>query len=114
MAVEPASGRRFRISTGNGMKPSWRQDGREVFYVTSQGDLMAAPVLAGPNVGPAVRLMRLCQDTAPPSLNPTGVSASTAFAVARDGQRVLAICQSVKAETSVTVELGWQSRLTQQ
>jgi dipeptidyl aminopeptidase/acylaminoacyl peptidase len=38
---------RVRVSTGGGYAPRWRGDGRELFYVTVEGQLMAAPVASG-------------------------------------------------------------------
>jgi len=36
-----------QISTGNGCVPFWRKDGRELFYLTRQGQVMSAAVKAG-------------------------------------------------------------------
>ena len=54
--------------------------------------------------------MRPCQTTTPPSAFRVGPAVKT-FATSGDGQRVLAICESVSGTTNVTVALGWQSRL---
>ena len=49
------SGRRQQVSTAGGLAPRWRKDGRELFYFTPGGTLMAVPLAAGPD-----------RDTAPP------------------------------------------------
>jgi eukaryotic-like serine/threonine-protein kinase len=46
-AFPSMSGKR-QISVAGGCAPIWRKDGRELFYVTLQGDLMAVPIKPGP------------------------------------------------------------------
>ncbi|MCA1660594.1 MAG: hypothetical protein LC642_08695, partial [Verrucomicrobiaceae bacterium] len=43
----PASGGRWRVSTDGGRQPRWRRDGRELFYITADGKLMAVDVKLG-------------------------------------------------------------------
>ncbi|HSE52448.1 MAG TPA: protein kinase [Gemmatimonadales bacterium] len=38
---------RWQVSTGGGISPRWRKDGKELFYVRPNGDLMAVPILPG-------------------------------------------------------------------
>jgi eukaryotic-like serine/threonine-protein kinase len=40
----PQPSGKWRVSTGGGEFPIWRRDGRELFYVASDGKLMAVPV----------------------------------------------------------------------
>jgi DNA-binding winged helix-turn-helix (wHTH) protein/Tol biopolymer transport system component len=40
----PATGVSYRVSTRGGWQPSWRRDGRELFYLATDGTLMAAAV----------------------------------------------------------------------
>jgi len=42
----PEQGERWRVSTDGGVGPSWSQDGRELYYVRAERDLMAVPVRA--------------------------------------------------------------------
>jgi Tol biopolymer transport system component len=105
-----AGGQRFKMSTQGGLHPSWRRDGRELFFATPQGDIMSVGVSPGPAFGPPVRLMRPCQTTTPASAFTVALWAKT-FATSGDGQRLLAICENVSGITNVTVALGWQSRL---
>jgi hypothetical protein len=39
----PGGEGRARVSSGGGSSPRWRGDGRELFYVTRSGQLMAVP-----------------------------------------------------------------------
>ena len=105
-----SGGQRFKISTQGGLIPSWRRDGQELFFATPQGDIMSVALSPGPAFGQPVRLMRPCEATTPPSAFRVGPAVKT-FDVSGDGQRMLAICESVSATTNVTVALGWQSRL---
>jgi Tol biopolymer transport system component len=41
------SGRRQQVSTGGGLAPRWRRDGRELFYFTPTGRLMSVALAAG-------------------------------------------------------------------
>ena len=59
-AAVPASSRdasakqadgRWQVSTGGGIHPVWRPDGREVFYLNPASEMMAAPIAAGAGGG---------------------------------------------------------------
>jgi eukaryotic-like serine/threonine-protein kinase len=43
----PASSGKWRISTGGGCQPRWRRDGRELFYIAADRNLMAVDVKLG-------------------------------------------------------------------
>jgi hypothetical protein len=40
----PEAGERWQASTGGAVWPTWRRDGRELFFFSLSGELMAAPV----------------------------------------------------------------------
>ena len=42
----PGPGGKRRISGGSGLLPLWRDDGKELFYVTSDGQLMVAEMIS--------------------------------------------------------------------
>jgi hypothetical protein len=83
----PQGDRKWRISTGGGLEPRWRADGRELFFLSPDGTLMAAEVSGDRdlNVG------------TPKALFQTGVRAKRGihdiwgqdYAPSRDGQRFL-------------------------
>src|SRR5205085_3905527 len=57
----PAPGERLQVSSGGGTQPRWRLDGRELFFVSPDGRLMAAPIAPRPgavDAGVAVPLFR--------------------------------------------------------
>ena len=44
---DPRSGRREPVSPDSGVQPLWSRDGRHLFYLTLEGDMMAVPVAPG-------------------------------------------------------------------
>jgi Tol biopolymer transport system component len=58
----PATGDKRQISTQGGSRPRWRRDGKELYYLSADGKLMAVPVKLGAGtleVGAAERLSDL-------------------------------------------------------
>jgi Tol biopolymer transport system component len=45
----PEAKGKWQISSGGGEQPRWRGDGKELFYLSSDGNVMAAPVSTGTN-----------------------------------------------------------------
>jgi len=43
----PATGAKWQISTTGGSQPTWRRDGKELFYVDPNHKLMGVPVKGG-------------------------------------------------------------------
>jgi Tol biopolymer transport system component len=73
----------WQISTDGGTKPRWRRDGRELFYVSSEGYVMAVPFAAGAATPPGTPV-RLFQIPERPE------TFETVFEdVTPDGQRIL-------------------------
>jgi Tol biopolymer transport system component len=105
--IEPYKrpGERMRVSPDGGGQPKWRGDGKELFYVTRAGFLMAVEVRASSDrleVGLPVRLFAGVQ----------GSGVSDTYAVTRDGQRFLAIVPtSSAARGKVHVVTNWTSLL---
>ena len=44
-AANPTGGR-WQVSTGGGIYPRWRPDGKELYYIGPDGEMMAAPITA--------------------------------------------------------------------
>jgi hypothetical protein len=97
-------GERVRVSPEGGCQPRWRGDGRELYYVTQQGQLLAVPVVETP---PAVEV------GLPRALFQIGVGnpVINEYAVTRDGQRFLAITPIEDSGWSVQVVLNWPTLL---
>ena len=98
----------WQVSTGGGDQPRWRGDGRELFYVSLNGQLMSAGVSAGgvfraeaPRSLFAVRIPR-----------PSMEADRNSYEVTPDGQRIL-VTQLVDdpAKAVITVVVNWAARL---
>jgi Tol biopolymer transport system component len=97
-------GERVRVSTAGGGQPRWRGDGRELFYVTPKGQLMAVEVEeADSRFEPAL----------PNELFNAGVSnpVEDGYSVTRDGQRFLVITPVQEGGWSLNVILNWPELL---
>jgi len=109
----PDPGGKWQISTTGGGQPRWRPDGKELFYISLDGKLMAATTAlsaAGQTV----------EAGAPQILFPTrivgwGLQSGTAkqqYAVSSDGQRFLmnVVPEDVGASSPITLVLNWNPR----
>ncbi len=102
----PGPGGKWRVSTQGGRDPAWRRDGRELYYLTPGGKMMA--VALEPGIPPRLSLPRVLFDT------PLGPNFPTRnrYVVTRDGQRFLFVAPQAEAQTQVTtVVLDWLGRL---
>jgi dipeptidyl aminopeptidase/acylaminoacyl peptidase/predicted Ser/Thr protein kinase len=92
----PPTERRWQVSTAGGVRPRWRADGREVFFVNLSGDLVAVDIQAGPSptIGAAHTLFHL--------------GAFEDWDAAPDGQRFLFV-QRIEDQylAPITVVLNW-------
>ena len=103
----PASGGgKWRVSIAGGCQPSWRRDGRELFYIAADRKLMAVDVKLG----------AIFEAGVPKTLFATRVLSLTDFrnhyAVSADGQRFL--INSTMEETSATpinIVVNWTAAL---
>ncbi len=103
----PAPGAKRAVSTGGGSEPQWRPDGRELFYLAADGNLMSVDVGAGNGL----ELSR------PRALFRTPVPISgemntrrNHYAASRDGQRFL-ISATTEPQNSITVLVNWVAGL---
>ncbi len=94
-AVE--AGGKWQISNAFGSEPHWRGDGRELYYHSRDGAIVAVEIAAHPafRAGP------------PKSL---GISASQSWDSAADGSRFLKLATK-EGPRSNTVVLNWQAGL---
>jgi hypothetical protein len=97
-------GERVRVSPAGGRQPRWRGDGRELFYLTPQGELVSVEVReAGGHLELGL----------PGELFHAGVSNPVLdeYAVTKDGQRFLVITPVEESGWSLNVVLNWPSLL---
>ena len=98
----PMTDEKWAISNGGGLQPLWSRDGKEIYYATLDGRLMAAPVSAGAtfSLGTPKPLFQTSL-----RLNNT----SRQYAASADGQRFLMVvpAQDVDSE-NFRVMLNWR------
>ena len=94
----PVPGSKLAVSSGGGISPRWRKDGRELFFQSSVGAVMAVKVDAA-SVGTPTELFR-----AP------GIQ--TEWSVTADGQRFFVAAPSRQSTREFTVVVNWQSTLS--
>jgi len=97
-----------RVSINGGVLPLWRGDGKEIFFVTPDGDLMAVDIKLGDrvSVGTPHKLFRF-------EARDGYEVARTGYDVARDGQRFLILSKS-EERNPITVVLNWWVELEKQ
>jgi serine/threonine protein kinase/Tol biopolymer transport system component len=99
---------KWQVSTSGGEQPRWRGDGKELFYMGSDGKMMAAPVTTGANFD-AGTPAALFQAGARPAISSND---TFDYDVSRDGQRFLIITQAKTGESQpISVIVNWSARL---
>ena len=104
----PARADRWQVSSGGAVNPMWRADGRELFYLSAEGDLMAATVQPGRSdfeiAAPRILFRTPIQRTAL-----SEVSGPRQIAAAPDGRRFLINVRGARSfEAPITVVLHWR------
>jgi Tol biopolymer transport system component len=102
-AAHVGAGQRISASTQGGRYPRWRGDGREIFWLSPSGEVMAAPVeVSGTimSIGSAHALFRFATD--PFILLPYDVNP--------DGSRFI-INTFADQDQRITLVVNWQAKL---
>ena len=93
-----------RISTAGGGSPSWRADGKELFYHAGDGKLMAVGLNVGRDTiepyAPRELFQLQLRSNAGPTYEPSG-----------DGQRFLVLSSPETAAQSLSVIVNWPALL---
>ena len=99
---------KWQVSMGGGEQPRWRGDGKELFYLSSVGKVMAAPVVTGAKFDAGTPVV-LFQAT---PRQPVVSGDLFGYDVSRDGQRFLINTQLKQQQTEpMTVVLHWTAKL---
>ena len=104
----PTGDGKTQISVGGGMEPQWRRDGRELFFLATNRDLMAVQVTTGATftASPPVRLF----GTALRNYINLGYDRNQ-YLVAANGQRFLIKQNAATATSHITVVVNWPAKL---
>ncbi len=102
----PAGAGKFQVSTGGGAQPRWRRDGKELFYIATDGKLMAVDVKTSPQFEAGV----------PKALFDARIAGGPIYFhydVSADGKRFLIESADAAAEgfasSPITVVMNWNA-----
>jgi serine/threonine protein kinase len=107
------TGTQFQVSTSGGAQPRFRGDGKELFYISLDGKLMAVPISlpdgdGNPGLGTPVPLFQT-KIAGGPILTPGPVRHQ--YAVTKDGQRfLLNVGAGEGSSAPIEIILGWPTR----
>jgi serine/threonine protein kinase/Tol biopolymer transport system component len=99
------NGQSRRISTDGGRIPRWRHDGKELFYLSGDGNMMAVEIVGGDasRTGTPKRLFHA---------NTALGGSATLYDVTPDGQRFVVISEALPSSTSdIEMILNWPALL---
>ena len=100
----PGPGGLWQISTAGGSTARWQQDGKELYYVSLDGKLMAVPITAqGATLEPGTPV-ELFQIPGPPG---AGLVRGQ-YAVASDGRFLVNVTTGDATSSPITVLLNWK------
>jgi Tol biopolymer transport system component len=91
---------RRQISTDGGMQPHWRQDGREIVYVTGDGRLMSVNVKTGASLEPATPTLVFNS-----GIRPSGTIEQ--WTMSHDGSKFYVLTSADQEDKPITVVLNW-------
>jgi len=104
----PIPNSKWQVSRGGGQQPRWRRDGKELFYLSAEGKMMAVGVKAGANLeaGTPVALFQ----TRP--AQPISTQDVFSYDVTADGQRFLVNTRVDEPNAApVSIILNWASEM---
>jgi serine/threonine protein kinase len=105
----PEPGSKRQISSGGGVQPRWRRDGKELFYLTLDQRLMAVPLSGGPTFEPGTPTPLFKTRSLPHGSQSIGLS--TCYDVSPDGQRFVSCGTAEESGPPITVVLNWTAIL---
>jgi len=104
----PGANGKWQVSSAGGQEPRWRQDGKELFYISSDGKMMAVPVKMGTSfeAGSPVALFQAHRR------QPVSAQDVFSYDVSGDGQMFLIITKVDDANTApLSILLNWASEM---
>ena len=104
VAAFPAFTERRQISSNGGCQPFWRKDGKELFYLTLDGKLMAVDVKGGATLSTGVPQVLF---QTPERVNPM----QSEYCVTGDGKKFILREPVGERTTPITVVLNWNAEM---
>ncbi len=104
----PSFSSKWQVSQGGGEEPRWRGDGKELFFLSPEGKMMAVPVMTG-NSFEAGSPITLFQTHLRQPISSTDM---VSYDVSRDGKRFLINTKVDEPNTThLSIMLHWASEL---
>jgi eukaryotic-like serine/threonine-protein kinase len=104
----PSADGKWQVSSAGGQEPRWRQDGKELFYLSADGKMMAVAVKTGASfeAGSPVALFQTHRR------QPISAQDVFSYDVSGDGQRFLIATKVDEANAApLSVLLNWASEM---
>jgi hypothetical protein len=101
----PMPGGKVQVSINGGERPAWSRDGKELYFTSPEGKVMASAVRAGSRfeVGEPVALFDVG--------TPESFSFNNSFDVTRDGRFLIPVRPERAEQTALTVLVNWTAGL---
>jgi Tol biopolymer transport system component len=104
----PGAGGRWQISTGGGIYPRWRHDGKELYYITPDNRFMAVPIEGAATIRPGAPTMLFQTNMATGgNVGVAGYFSRAEYAVAKDGRFLINMRIGDAASLPITVMQNW-------
>jgi len=104
----PAGGGKWQISTNGGDQPSWRSDGKELFYVAPDGKLRAVEIKEASSTFQPGGTTILSGVLIPPT---SVLSSKSYYVAAANGQEFLVSTPIADVTSPITVVMNWTALL---
>jgi Tol biopolymer transport system component len=104
----PSINGKWQVSNGGGQEPRWRQDGKELFYLSADGKMMAAAVTTGTSFKASSPVALFQTHRRPPVSSQDDFS----YDVSGDGHRFLINTKVDEANAApLSIVLNWASEM---
>ena len=110
----PGPGGKWQVSTGGGIYPRWRRDGKELFYVAPDNRMMAAPIQVaadGRTLSPGAPVALFASRLTTGNTGIGGFASRAQYAVAPDGRFLLNVSADDAAASPITIVQNWTALL---
>jgi eukaryotic-like serine/threonine-protein kinase len=97
----PKRSRQWQISTNGGTRPAWSRDGRELYFISLDGKMMASEIVPGP----------VFEHRVPKALFDVRLDSNARFDVSKDGRFLMLPRVEQEVVVPMTVVLNWTAGL---
>ncbi len=102
----PTPGTKWLVSRGGGAQPRWRRDGKELFYISADSQMMSVEVSTRPTFKSGTPHPLFQSDIVDTGIRTGPIS----WDLAPDGKRFLIITPNSSETSTVTILLNWREK----